>query len=58
MKYKNLRENETSLPTMLLPTSHLEELMVERSDARNTCNRPPPMYTRQLYHIQFRYVGI
>ena len=36
MNYKHPRENETSLPTTLLPTTRSEELMVERSDARNT----------------------
>ena len=42
---------------MFLLTTPSEELMVERSDARNTHNRPP-MYTPQLYFTQFRYVGI
>ena len=57
-KCKHPRENETSLLTMLLPTARSEELMVELLNARNTYNRPPPKYTPQLYHTQFRYVGI
>ena len=51
MKYKHPKENETSLSMMFLLT------YVERSDARNTYNCPP-MYTPQLYHTQFCYVGI
>ena len=58
MKCKHPRVNKTSLPTMLLLTNRSEELTVERSYARNTCNRPPPMYTPQLYLTQFRHIGI